>query len=38
MALTAAQRAASALGLELVPIEVRARDDIAASFGAHSYR
>ena len=31
MALTAAQRAASALGLELVPIEVKARDDIAAA-------
>ena len=31
MALAAAQRAASALGLELVPIEVKARDDIAAA-------
>ena len=31
MALTAAQRTASALGLELVPIEVKARDDIAAA-------
>jgi putative ABC transport system substrate-binding protein len=30
MALAAAQRASSALGLELVPIEVKARDDIAA--------
>ena len=31
MALAAAQRAARALGLELVTIEVKARDDIAAA-------